>query len=202
MPSVNARPIKLARNFTCSSVPKWKVSSPTVHFQLSEITPDFATTDVALGIAANDVVKKRHGKSYAEIVNALSMTSTARWSMARLGPAGAEDPGGDRTSRRGCRDSSRHTTTNRELEKRHTMATRKMNAALVEQFGKPLVLREWDIPTPGAGQILVKTEACGVCHTDLHAANGDWPPKARASIYSRPRSRRPRLRCWSGSNHC
>ncbi len=55
--------------------------------------------------------------------------------------------------------------------------TRQMQAAVVEQFGKPLVLREWDIPTIGAGQILVKTEACGVCHTDIHAANGDWPVK-------------------------
>jgi len=54
---------------------------------------------------------------------------------------------------------------------------RKMQAAIVEQFGKPLVLQEWDIPTPGPGQILVKTEACGVCHTDLHAAHGDWPVK-------------------------
>jgi propanol-preferring alcohol dehydrogenase len=52
-----------------------------------------------------------------------------------------------------------------------------MHAAVVEQFGKPLVLREWDIATPGPGQILVKTEACGVCHTDLHAAKGDWPLK-------------------------
>ena len=52
-----------------------------------------------------------------------------------------------------------------------------MHAAFVEQFGKPLVLRECDIPTPGPGQILVKTEACGVCHTDLHAAKGDWPLK-------------------------
>ena len=55
--------------------------------------------------------------------------------------------------------------------------TRKMHAAVVEQFGKPLVLQEWDIPSPGPGQILVKTEACGVCHTDLHAAHGDWPLK-------------------------
>jgi propanol-preferring alcohol dehydrogenase len=55
--------------------------------------------------------------------------------------------------------------------------TRKMQAAVVEQFGKPLVLQEWDIPTPGPGQIVVKTEACGVCHTDLHAAKGDWPVK-------------------------
>jgi propanol-preferring alcohol dehydrogenase len=55
--------------------------------------------------------------------------------------------------------------------------THKMQAAIVEQFGKPLVLREVDIPTPGPGQILVKTEACGVCHTDVHAADGDWPVK-------------------------
>jgi propanol-preferring alcohol dehydrogenase len=55
--------------------------------------------------------------------------------------------------------------------------SRKMQAAVVEQFGKPLVFREYDIPTPGPGQILVKTEACGVCHTDLHAAKGDWPVK-------------------------
>jgi propanol-preferring alcohol dehydrogenase len=52
-----------------------------------------------------------------------------------------------------------------------------MNAAVVEQFGKPLMVQEWDIPSPGAGQILVKTDACGVCHTDLHAAHGDWPIK-------------------------
>jgi len=55
--------------------------------------------------------------------------------------------------------------------------TGKMKAAVVEQFGKPLVLKEVDIPAPGPGQILVKTEACGVCHTDLHAADGDWPLK-------------------------
>jgi alcohol dehydrogenase, propanol-preferring len=52
-----------------------------------------------------------------------------------------------------------------------------MNAAVVKQFGSPPLLEEWDIPTPGADQILIKTEACGVCHTDLHAAKGDWPLK-------------------------
>ncbi len=57
--------------------------------------------------------------------------------------------------------------------------TRTMRAAVVEQFGKPLMFREVDIPTPGPGQILVKTEACGVCHTDLHAATGDWPLKPK-----------------------
>jgi propanol-preferring alcohol dehydrogenase len=57
--------------------------------------------------------------------------------------------------------------------------TIKMHAAVVEAFGKPLVQREWEKPTAGPGQILVKTEACGVCHTDLHAANGDWPLKPK-----------------------
>jgi propanol-preferring alcohol dehydrogenase len=56
---------------------------------------------------------------------------------------------------------------------------RKMHAAVVEQFGKPLVFRELDIPSPAAGQILIKTEACGVCHTDLHAMHGDWPLKPK-----------------------
>jgi len=55
----------------------------------------------------------------------------------------------------------------------------KMQVAVVEQFGQPLVQQEWDIPSPGPGQILVKTEACGVCHTDLHAATGDWPLKPK-----------------------
>lgn len=52
-----------------------------------------------------------------------------------------------------------------------------MQAAVVEAFGRQLTLREVKIPTAGPGQILVKTEACGVCHTDLHAARGDWPVK-------------------------
>ena len=52
---------------------------------------------------------------------------------------------------------------------------RKMQAAQVEQFGQPLLLKELDIPTPRAGQILVKTEACVVCHTELHAASVDGP---------------------------
>jgi propanol-preferring alcohol dehydrogenase len=54
-----------------------------------------------------------------------------------------------------------------------------MSAAFVEELGQPLVIREVAIPTPGPGQIVVKTEACGVCHTDLHAAKGDWPVKPR-----------------------
>jgi len=52
-----------------------------------------------------------------------------------------------------------------------------MHAAQVTKFGEPLEIREIPIPKVGLGQILVKTEACGVCHTDLHAQQGDWPLK-------------------------
>lgn len=52
-----------------------------------------------------------------------------------------------------------------------------MKAAVVRQFGAPLTIDELAVPTPQTGQILVKYEATGVCHTDLHAANGDWPVK-------------------------
>ena len=55
----------------------------------------------------------------------------------------------------------------------------KMKAAVVREFGKPLVFEEWDIPVVGPGQVLVKVEACGVCHTDVHARNGDWPLKPK-----------------------
>ena len=53
----------------------------------------------------------------------------------------------------------------------------KMKAAVLHEFGQPLQIEEVDIPTPGAGEILVKMQASGVCHTDLHAVEGDWPVK-------------------------
>jgi propanol-preferring alcohol dehydrogenase len=59
------------------------------------------------------------------------------------------------------------------------MIPKTMRAAVVTAFKHPLALQEWAVPTPGPRQILVRTEACGVCHTDLHAANGDWPLKPR-----------------------
>ena len=52
-----------------------------------------------------------------------------------------------------------------------------MKAAVVESFGDPLAVREVPVPTPGPGQALVEIVASGVCHTDLHAAEGDWPVK-------------------------
>ncbi len=52
-----------------------------------------------------------------------------------------------------------------------------MQAAVVERFGEPLVVKEVAVPEPGPGQELVQIVATGVCHTDLHAAEGDWPVK-------------------------
>ena len=52
-----------------------------------------------------------------------------------------------------------------------------MKAAVVREFGKPLCIEEVAIPEVTSGQVLVKVVASGVCHTDLHAADGDWPVK-------------------------
>lgn len=52
-----------------------------------------------------------------------------------------------------------------------------MRAAVVTAFGEPLRIDERPIPTPGEGQVLVRIAASGVCHTDIHAADGDWPVK-------------------------
>ena len=52
-----------------------------------------------------------------------------------------------------------------------------MKAAVVTAFGENLTISDVDVPQPGSGQILVKLISSGVCHTDLHAAEGDWPVK-------------------------
>ncbi|GIT81783.1 zinc-dependent alcohol dehydrogenase [Leifsonia sp. LS1] len=52
-----------------------------------------------------------------------------------------------------------------------------MHAAVVTRFHEPLTIEERAIPSPGPGQILVRLETCGLCHTDIHAINGDWPVK-------------------------
>lgn len=59
---------------------------------------------------------------------------------------------------------------------------RTMKAAVVHKFGEPLVIEEVPVPTPGPGQVLVKVAASGVCHTDLHAVDGDWPVKPKLPL--------------------
>jgi propanol-preferring alcohol dehydrogenase len=56
-------------------------------------------------------------------------------------------------------------------------AMQSMKAAVVKAFGAPLQIEQVPVPEITAGQVLVKVIASGVCHTDLHAANGDWPVK-------------------------
>lgn len=55
--------------------------------------------------------------------------------------------------------------------------TSTMRAAVVTDFGVPLQVHDMQLPAPGYGEALVKLETSGVCHTDLHAAHGDWPVK-------------------------
>ncbi|HJA60069.1 MAG TPA: alcohol dehydrogenase catalytic domain-containing protein, partial [Candidatus Brevibacterium intestinavium] len=57
-----------------------------------------------------------------------------------------------------------------------------MKAAVVEGFGQELVVGDNAIPEPGPGQALVKLIASGVCHTDLHASQGDWPVKPKIPL--------------------
>jgi len=52
-----------------------------------------------------------------------------------------------------------------------------MKTAVVHEFAQPLTVDEIPVPTPGPQQALVKVRYSGVCHTDLHAAHGDWPVK-------------------------
>lgn len=52
-----------------------------------------------------------------------------------------------------------------------------MKAAVVSSFTAPLDVVDRDIPEPGAGEVLVHIQASGLCHTDIHAAHGDWPVK-------------------------
>lgn len=54
---------------------------------------------------------------------------------------------------------------------------RTMKAAVVREFGSPLSIQEAPIPQPGSGEVLIQVVACGIYHTELHAAERDWPVK-------------------------
>lgn len=51
-----------------------------------------------------------------------------------------------------------------------------MKAAIIREYKQPLSIEETARPVPGPGEVLIKVEACGVCHSDLHIAEGDWTP--------------------------
>ena len=50
-----------------------------------------------------------------------------------------------------------------------------MRAAVLHEFKKPLAIEDVPRPVPETNEILIRVEACGVCHSDLHVADGDWP---------------------------
>jgi S-(hydroxymethyl)glutathione dehydrogenase/alcohol dehydrogenase len=50
-----------------------------------------------------------------------------------------------------------------------------MRAAVLEEFGEPLVVQEVELAEPKRGEVLVRLVACGVCHTDLYTASGADP---------------------------
>jgi propanol-preferring alcohol dehydrogenase len=51
-----------------------------------------------------------------------------------------------------------------------------MKAAVVHEYKQPLSIEEIEKPSPGDDEVLIRVEACGVCHSDLHIAEGDWKP--------------------------
>lgn len=57
-----------------------------------------------------------------------------------------------------------------------------MKAAVVNEFHQKLEVKEVPVPEVGYGEVLVKIKTCGVCHTDLHAAHGDWPVKPKLPL--------------------
>ena len=57
-----------------------------------------------------------------------------------------------------------------------------MKAAVLHEFGKRLQIEEVPVKKPGIHQVLVKVVTCGVCHTDLHACEGDWPVKPKLPL--------------------
>jgi len=73
------------------------------------------------------------------------------------------------------RDDHVMATIEKELQGRAVTTT--MRAAVVHGFTEPLSIDVKPIPIPGHGEIVVHIETCGLCHTDIHAAHGDWPVK-------------------------
>lgn len=62
------------------------------------------------------------------------------------------------------------------------MIPKTMKAAVAREFGKPLQIEEVSVREPKRYEVLVKVMACGVCHTDLHAVEGDWPVKPKMPL--------------------
>lgn len=62
------------------------------------------------------------------------------------------------------------------------MIPKTMKAAVLHEFGKPLTIEQVEVKMPGENQVLIKVVTSGVCHTDLHACEGDWPVKPKLPL--------------------
>jgi S-(hydroxymethyl)glutathione dehydrogenase / alcohol dehydrogenase len=58
----------------------------------------------------------------------------------------------------------------------------RVRAAVLEEFGAPLSVRELELEEPRAGEVLVRLEACGVCHTDMYTASGADPSGYKPAV--------------------
>lgn len=57
-----------------------------------------------------------------------------------------------------------------------------MRSARVDHFGEPVRITEEPIPEPEHDQVLIEIKVCGMCHTDVHAINGDWKLKPKLPL--------------------
>jgi alcohol dehydrogenase, propanol-preferring len=57
-----------------------------------------------------------------------------------------------------------------------------MKAAVIHSFDKPLSIEDVPKPKADSGEVVVKVETCGLCHSDIHAAHGDWPFKPKLPL--------------------
>ena len=185
-------------------------------FQLDDINDEFANTDVALVIGANDVVnpaartdksspifgmpilnadkakqvyvvKRGQGKGYAGIVNALFYADNCNMVYGDAQAVLVKMIEAVRGL--GCRRrliSSRRSRLNpspkQGIDRCHARCTPPSSNSSASRW----CFRSGTSPRPGPGQILVKTEACGVCHTDLHAATRRLAAEAHAALHSGP----------------
>ena len=58
-----------------------------------------------------------------------------------------------------------------------------MKAAVVQQFGQPLIIEDRPVPEPGPGQVAIRMEASGLCHTDIHAAQRRLAGHAHSAVH-------------------
>src|SRR3954469_6146095 len=79
------------------------------------------------------------------------------------------------------------------------MENEEMKAAVVRAFKQPLTIEDVAKPEPGVGEIVVKIEASGLCHTDIHAAHGDWPVKPKLPFIPATREAGSSRASWKAS---